>query len=171
MLLAYEAIEGRSLDSIDADELTDDVLLGIWEQVAILREHGIAHRDLRLANVFLDDQSTPWIIDFGFSELAASEILLHNDIAELVTSSALLVGPERAVRCATAVLGNETLTAAAGRIQPQAFGGATRTEIKERGDHLDRTVRDEIARTTGQAAAPLERIQRIDPAVRIRNRG
>lgn len=171
MLLAYEAIEGRSLDSIDADELTDDVLLGIWEQVAILREHGIAHRDLRLANVFLDDQGTPWIIDFGFSELAASEILLHNDIAELVTSSALLVGPERAVRCATAVLGNETLTAAAGRIQPQAFGGATRTEIKERGDHLDRTVRDEIARTTGQAAAPLERIQRIDPAVRIRNRG
>ena len=171
MLLAYEAIEGRSLDSIEADELTDEVLLGIWEQVTILREHGIAHRDLRLANVFLDDQGTPWIIDFGFSELAASEILLHNDIAELVTSSALLVGPERAVRCAAAVLGDDTLTAAAGRIQPQAFGGATRTEIKERGDHLDRTVRDEIARTTGQAAAPLERIQRIDPAVRIRNRG
>jgi len=171
MLLAYKAIEGRSLDSIEADELTDEVLIGIWEQVGILREHGIAHRDLRLANVFLDDQGTPWIIDFGFSELAASEILLHNDIAELVTSSALLVGPERSVRCAATVLGGDTLAAAAGRIQPQAFGGATRTEIKERGDHLDRTVRDEIARTTGHAAAPLERIQRLDPAVRIRNRG
>ena len=52
-VLAYEAIDGRSLDGVDPDEITDEVLAGIWEQMAILRAHGIAHRDLRLANVFL----------------------------------------------------------------------------------------------------------------------
>ena len=171
MLLAYEAIEGRSLDSIEADELTDEILTEIWEQVAILRHYGIAHRDLRLANVFMDEEKTAWIIDFGFSELAASELLLNNDIAELITSSALLVGPERAVRNAAEVLGSDAVTDAAPRVQPQALSGATKTEMKDRGDHLDRSIRDEIARTTGQVAAPLDHIQRLDPTRRIRNRG
>ena len=36
-------------------EVTDDVLAGVWEQLALLRSHRIAHRDLRLANVFLAD--------------------------------------------------------------------------------------------------------------------
>jgi tRNA A-37 threonylcarbamoyl transferase component Bud32 len=170
MLLAYEAIEGRSLDSIEADELTDEILVEIWEQVMILRDRGIAHRDLRLANVFLDAENIPWIIDFGFSELAASELLLNNDIAELITSSALLVGPERAVRCAIDVLGTDAVADAAPRLQPQALSGATKTELKERGGHIDGRVRDEIVRTTGRAAEPLDRIQRLDPARRIRNR-
>jgi undecaprenyl-diphosphatase len=171
MLLAYEAIEGRSLDSIEPDELTDEILTEIWEQVAILRDHGIAHRDLRLANVFLDKEEVAWIIDFGFSELAASELLLNNDIAELIASSALLVGPERAVRCATGVLGADAVAGAAPRVQPQALSGATRTELTERGDHIDRQIRDEIVRTTGRAAEPLDQIKRLDPGHRIRSRG
>ena len=170
MLLAYEAIDGRSLDSIGADELTDAILDEIWGQVAILRSHGIAHRDLRLANVFLDGEGTPWIIDFGFSELAASDLLLRNDIAELITSSALLVGPERAVRGAVGLLGSDAVADAASRVQPQALSGATQTELKERGDNLDRSIRDEIASATGQAAIPLDHIRRLDPGHRIRNR-
>jgi undecaprenyl-diphosphatase len=170
MLLAYEAIEGRSLDSIEADELTDEVLTEIWEQVGILRDHGIAHRDLRLANVFLDEENVPWIIDFGFSELAASDLLLKSDVAELITSSALLVGPDRAVRWAVEVLGADAVSDSAPRVQPQALSGATRTELKERGDHIDRRVRDEIVSTTGRAGTPLDRIHRLDPGRRIRNR-
>ncbi len=171
MLLAYEAIDGRSLDSISADELTDEILTEIWNQVAILRDHGIAHRDLRLANVFLDETEVAWIIDFGFSELAASQLLLNNDVAELIASSALLVGPERAVRCATGVLGPDAVAAATPRVQPEALSGATKTALKERDDHLDRRIRDEIVRTTGRTTAPLDRIKRLDPARRIRNRG
>jgi undecaprenyl-diphosphatase len=170
MLLAYEAIEGRSLDSVGADELTDEILTEIWKQVEILRDHGIAHRDLRLANVFLDDRGVAWLIDFGFSELAASQLLLKNDVAELITSSALLVGPERAVRCAVEVLGVGAVSDAAPRVQPQALSGATKMGLKERGDHIDRRIRDEIEGTTGRATAPLDRIKRLDPGHRIRNR-
>ena len=62
-----------------------------------MRRHRIAHRDLRLANVFLADDGVVWMIDFGFSELAASDLLLTNDVAELLASSTLQVGPVRAV--------------------------------------------------------------------------
>ena len=102
LVLAYDAVAGRSLDQLDPDDVTDEVLDAIWEAIADLRRHGIAHRDLRLANVFLGDDGAVWIIDFGFSEMAASELLLANDVAELLCSSSVYVGADRAVAPALA---------------------------------------------------------------------
>ena len=161
MLLAQDAIEGRSLDSVDSEVLTDGILTETWQQVAILRRAGIAHRDLRLANVFLDNDNTPWLIDFGFSELAASDLLLQNDVAEFVTSSALLVGPERSVRCAIDVLGPDSVSAATRRMQRPALSGATKNALQERDDNLLEQIRAEIANSTGRASAPLDRITRL----------
>ena len=73
------------------------MLAAIWRLVGQLRRHRIAHRDLRLANIFLDDDGQVWLIDFGFGEVAASDLLLATDVAELLASSSLSVGPERAV--------------------------------------------------------------------------
>jgi glycosyltransferase 2 family protein len=136
-VLAYEGIQGRSLDGVDAEDITDDVLAGIWEQMGVLRAHGIAHRDLRLANVFLADDGAVWFIDFGFSELAASELLLATDLAELVTSLSLKVGDQRAVAQAEAAVGAEALAAAKPRFAPGFLSGATRTALKERAGHLE----------------------------------
>ena len=35
--------------------MTDEVMAGVWSQLSLMRTHRIAHRDLRLANVFLAD--------------------------------------------------------------------------------------------------------------------
>ncbi len=131
-VLAYEAVAGRSLDRLAPDEVTDDLLAAVWVEVVRLRAHRIAHRDLRLANVFVADDGLVWMIDFGFSELAASDLLLANDVAELVASSALLVGAERAVACARAAVGPEGLAGASVRLRPWALSGATRTALGER---------------------------------------
>ena len=143
-VLAYQAIAGRSLDGVAPDRLSDDVLTGVWQEVARLRAHRIAHRDLRLANVFLDDDDEVWIIDFGFSELAASDLLLANDLAELLASLSLAVGPERAVAAGLAVLAPAELATAADRLAPFALSGATRTGMKERSGLLD-DLRSEVA--------------------------
>lgn len=159
MLLAQRAIAGRSLDSVGLEGLT-----GVWEQIAILRKSGIAHRDLRLANVFLDDMDRPWIIDFGFSELAASKLLLDNDVAQMITASALLVGPKRSVACAVSVLGPDAVASATRRVQGPALSGATKTALSERDDDLAAQIRTEIAQTTGRSTPPLDRITRLRPA-------
>ena len=165
MLLAQRAIDGRSLDSVKPEELTEDVLTGVWQQIAILRNSGIAHRDLRLANVFLDDTNQPWIIDFGFSELAASKLLLDNDVAELITSSAILVGPTRSVACAVSVLGPDAVASATRRVQGLALSGATKTALSERNDDLAAEIRGQISRTTGQTTPPLDRVRRLRPSL------
>jgi undecaprenyl-diphosphatase len=148
-VLAYEAVAGRSLDGVEPEELTDGVLSGLWDQMRILREHGIAHRDLRLANVFLADDGRIWLIDFGFSELAASPVLLATDLAELVTALSLTVGPERAVQSAVTAVGAEPLRAARDRFSPGYLSGATRTALKERPGLLeDLQRRVDAAQTT-----------------------
>jgi undecaprenyl-diphosphatase len=137
MVLAYEAVDGKSIDGLEPGALTDDVLSAIWQQIAQLHKHRIAHRDLRLANIFLASDGQVWMIDFGFSELAASDLLLANDVAELVASSSVVVGPERATAHAAAVVDPETLEFAIKRLQPWALSGATRSALKEKPGLLD----------------------------------
>src|SRR5205085_11521972 len=72
-LLAYDRIDGRSLDSVDATEINDRVLRRIWEQVRVLRLRRIAPRDLRLANVFLGEDEQVWIIGRGVSEVGGED--------------------------------------------------------------------------------------------------
>jgi len=132
--LAYEAVAGASLDGVDPTRVTDALLGAAWSQVAVLRRHRIAHRDLRLANLFLEDDGTVWLIDFGFSELAVDDPLLDGDVAELLASSSTVVGAERAVAAAVAVLGAEAVADSAHRLAPAYLSGATRTALaRDRG--------------------------------------
>ena len=130
-VLAYEAVKGRSLDRVEAGEVTDEILAAIWDQVGELRRRRIAHRDLRLANMFLAADGAVWLIDFGFSELAASDLLLATDVAELISSLSLKVGPERAVAQGQAALTPEEIAPAVDRLRLWALSGATRTGLKE----------------------------------------
>ena len=150
-VLAYEAIDGESLDGVDVADLDDDLLRAVWTQVADLHRHRIAHRDLRLANVFRGADGTIWLIDFGFSEAAASDLLLHTDRAELVASTAPRVGPARAVAAAAAVVGPDGLSGVDDRLRAWALSGATRTAIKADRALLP-ALRNELARVTGSAA-------------------
>ncbi len=144
-VLAYDGVDGRSLDRVPPDQITDDVLASIWDQLGALRTHRIAHRDLRLANLFLGADGTVWIIDFGFSEMAASDLLLANDVAEFIASSSIVVGAERATTPALETVDRATLARAAERLRPWALSGATRTALSERPG-----LPDELRRRVGR---------------------
>ena len=162
MVLAYEALDARSLADVADDELTDELLAALWQQVDRLHRRRVAHRDLRLANVMLARDGSPWIIDFGFSELAASDELLASDVAELIMSTALKVGPERAVRAAVGGVGCESVARAAPRLQPLALSGATRAAVHRR-KGFDSQVREEVASACGIDPVELERLERVSP--------
>ena len=140
-VIAYDGVDGRSLDRVPPEQITDDVLGAIWEQLGVLRAHRIAHRDLRLANLFLGADGEVLIIDFGFSEIAASGLLLANDVAEFVASSSIVVGADRATAPALASVDRAILVRAADRLRPWALSGATRTAMSERSGLLDELAR------------------------------
>ena len=131
MLLAYEMIDGSSIDGVEPEVFTDELMREVWNQVGILRAHRIAHRDLRRANVFVQDDGVPWIIDFGFSELAVADEILDADVAQMIASFAVVVGAERAVRAAVDAIGPDAVGQALPRLQMAALSGATQTALKE----------------------------------------
>lgn len=160
MSLVYELVKGRSIDGVPADEQTDDFLRETWAQVHLLREGRIAHRDLRSANVFMTEDGDPMIIDFGFGEVSAGDALLDQDVAQLVISTAIDVGPQRAVAAAVDVLGPDAVAAAAPRLQAPALSGATQTALKAKKDLLHQT-RQEVKAQTGIDEIELANLQRI----------
>ena len=133
----------------------------MWGQVRILRDARIAHRDLRSANVFMTAEGEPMMIDFGFGEVSASDDLLDQDVAQLILSTAIDVGAQRAVAAAVEVLGPEAVAASAPRMQAPALSGATQTALRAHKGLLDET-REEVKTQTGIDTIELAKLERAN---------
>ena len=159
MFAVYSTVEGQTLDGT---EPSDALLRAVWSQVQILRRARIAHRDLRAANVMSapdgDDADQAWLIDFGFAEIAASQDLLDRDLAELLVSTAALVGVDRAVDNGIAVMGADELAAAIPWVQPLAVSSASSAALSR--DDFDR-VREQVRAAAGISAPELPQLQRV----------
>jgi len=160
MLLAYQRLDGRSLDDVDPEEITDGMLADVWRLVVTLHDAAIAHRDLRLANVFVADDGVPWIIGFGSGELAASESLLARDYAQLLASTTVAVGADRAVTAAVGVIGKVGVAEALPWIQPLALSSATRSQLgRDKGYAKLRSA----AAAAADVEVTHERVERVKP--------
>ncbi|MFF2078127.1 lysylphosphatidylglycerol synthase domain-containing protein [Kitasatospora sp. NPDC058162] len=129
-LIAYEHLAGRTLDRLDDTEITDELLADAWRQLALLQRREIAHRALVPSSLLVDDTGAVHLVDFADGDIAASELVLRCDIAQLLTTLALRAGAARAVRTATTVLGRDTLGAALPLLQPIALARSTRQSLK-----------------------------------------
>jgi uncharacterized membrane protein YbhN (UPF0104 family) len=163
VLLAYRRLRAEPVDAVRTDRITDAVLRDLWTQVGLLATRRIAHRDLRLANVLLDEDGRTSLVDFGFGRLNAADHALADDVAGLLAATALVVGPDRAVAAAGATVGLPALATALPRLQPQVLSGSTRTELRRR-PHLLADLRRSAERESGVEEVPLQRLERIPPA-------
>ena len=162
MLLAYDLVDGATLDRLPDAALTEPVLHGIWDQVAVLRRHGVAHRDLRRANLLLDRSGSPWLIDWGFSEAAAAPALLDADVAQLLVALSLQAGVDPAVDAAVARIGPEAVAACLPRLQPNSLSGATRDALRQDRDLAGR-IRAAVSARCGVPEPPMADLERIRP--------
>ncbi len=161
MLVAFEEIEGRTLDEFDENQISDQMLRLTWAQVDALRSARIAHRHLSPANVLLSPDGQPWLIDFGFAELSASDGDLNGDVAQLMATLALVAGVDRTVATAVSELGPEVVAAAAPRLQPTALSSTTRNAFKKRKGLLEE-LQSAVKEATGLEAFALEKLERVN---------
>ncbi|MCX7619475.1 MAG: flippase-like domain-containing protein [Acidimicrobiales bacterium] len=161
MVLAFEHLGGEHLQG-KGKAIDDDTLCRLWEVVVQLQRAGIAHRDLRLAHVIRDDDGRPKLVDFGYGEIAATDLQLRTDVAELLCSSAIEVGAPRAVHAAVSVLGRDTLGASLSVLQPLALRTETRKALGEREGLLDE-LRSEVQHATGIDEVSYEELARFKP--------
>ncbi|GAA2650228.1 lysylphosphatidylglycerol synthase transmembrane domain-containing protein [Streptomyces vastus] len=131
VMLVYEHTGGHTLDSLPDEEITDELLRDTWHQVQALQSRRIAHRRLAGDAILVDRSGTVILTDLRGGEIAAGELLLRMDIAQLVTTLALRVGAERAVASAVEVLGPDTVADCLPMLQPIALTRATRATLRK----------------------------------------
>ncbi|MFI0939531.1 lysylphosphatidylglycerol synthase domain-containing protein [Streptomyces sp. NPDC021020] len=131
VMLVYEHIGGRRLDALADEEITDTLLREAWTQVRALQSRRIAHRRLVGESLLVDRSGRVFLTDLRGGEIAAGDIVLRMDVAQLLTTMALRVGPERAVASAVAVLGPDAVASALPLLQPIALSRATRAQLKQ----------------------------------------
>ena len=161
-LLVMDRVDGSALDQIPVQRLSDTMLRKLWEQADRLHRARIAHRSLRAANIVADGTGQPWVVDFSFSELGATPRQMALDTAELLASLAAIIGADRAVATAAAVIGPDGMAAAVPLLQPLALSAGTRRAVGRQDGLLTRT-RAAAAATSGREDQELARIQRVRP--------
>ena len=161
-LLVMDRVDGSPLGQLPAQRISDDLLQRVWTEVDGLHGAGIAHRSLRAANVMVDGGTRPWLTDFSFSELAATQRQKDLDLAEMLVSLAVLVGSDRAVSSVAAVIGGQRLAPAVPLLQPLALSAATRRAVAHDQGLLAAT-RSAAAEASGLNTQPLARLQRVRP--------
>lgn len=159
--MSQEMIAGSSLDGVEQERLTDEVIISIWQEVKKLHDAKIIHRDLRAANVFLDDKNTPWLIDFGFAEASVESESYYRDTVELLASLSLLIGNQRTIRAALKVMGKKQLRKSLPYLSYASLSGATTTAYKQRKGALKK-LQQEAAVATGEKSIKLIKIRRIN---------
>jgi uncharacterized protein (TIRG00374 family) len=150
VMLVYEHTGGRTLDSLADEEITDDLLRLTWHQVQALQSRRIAHRRLAGDAILVDRSGTVILTDLRGGEIAAGELLLRMDVAQLVTTIGLRVGAERAVASAVDVLGPDAVADCLPMLQPIALTRSTRATLRRLSRERAQRERDAILEASRQ---------------------
>ncbi|MEV0373899.1 lysylphosphatidylglycerol synthase transmembrane domain-containing protein [Streptomyces sp. NPDC050636] len=131
VMLVYEHIGGRSLDSLADEEITDALMHSAWRQVEALQSRRIAHRRLVGDALLVDRSGNIVLTELRGGEIAAGDLVLRMDIAQLLTTCGLRVGAERAVAAAVEVLGPDAVADSLPLLQPIALSRTTRATLRQ----------------------------------------
>jgi len=158
--LVVVALSGRALHEIDEDEVTDEMLSGAWLGLQRLHSANIAHGRLDAGALSVRDDGEVSFGDFASASATPSPGQLEVDRAELLATTALRVGPNRAVAAARAFLGTEGLANILPLLQPAVLTPEDRTDLDQRGWRME-DLRDEVASATGSTIPKLTPLRRV----------
>ncbi|MFE6841264.1 lysylphosphatidylglycerol synthase domain-containing protein [Streptomyces sp. NPDC057686] len=159
VMLVYEHLDGRPLDALADEEITDDLTRSTWKQVRALQSRRIAHRRLTGDALVVDRSGNVVLTDLRGGEIAAGDLVLRMDIAQLLTTLGLRIGAERSVASAVSVLGPDAVADCLPLLQPIALSRSTRATLRrlarERADRQREAVLESsrAAKAAREAAA------------------
>jgi uncharacterized protein (TIRG00374 family) len=161
-MLAYEQISGRTLDKLAPEELTDGLLADLWNLIADMHGNQLAHRRLSPNAFLVDDGGRVWLTDLRLGEVAAGSFQQRLDVAETLTVLGVVFGPERAVKAATARLGEDEVAASLPMLQPVVLTRNTRTALKRSKETLAK-IREEVQALHPEVEPEPVKLERLKP--------
>lgn len=161
-LLAYRWLPGVRLSEMAPEDVTDEDLAASFRTLTILQRGRIAHRGLSAENLLREPDGTMAVLSLSGGIVAASDVASRIDIAELLATTAMIAGPERAVRAGEQVLGTAELTRALPVLQKVALSRATRRALREHKGLLTQ-LRDALVERRPDGAVEQIQLERVRP--------
>jgi glycosyltransferase 2 family protein len=158
-VLGYDHHDGTTLAK-RSPGCSDAELRRIWDAVSELHAKRVTHRGLTADRILLTDDGQVMLLDPGDGDVAATDLQIRLDIAQLVAELALFVGPDRAADLALEKAGAGDLVAVVPLLQPVALARSTRHELRHRRDVLPALRKLLLAAVPGGEVAPV-RLERI----------
>jgi uncharacterized protein (TIRG00374 family) len=158
-VLAYRPTEGSTLATLasraeaEPGALSDSDLAAFWQLLILLQRAQIAHRGLSLDNLLLDERGGAGLSATGTGDIAAADLSLRIDVAQLLTTLALVVGPDRAVASGVSSLGSQAMVKALPLVQSVAMGSSTRSGLRTHKGLL-RRIRELVLELAPEAQPP-----------------
>jgi uncharacterized membrane protein YbhN (UPF0104 family)/tRNA A-37 threonylcarbamoyl transferase component Bud32 len=149
------------LESLAADQVSDETLEDLMEQVSRLHAAGISHGRLNASNVLVVDEG-PMLVDLSAATLGAPRSSLDMDVAELLVACTVLVGPERALGLAVQAGWGDTVGRVLPYLQPAALTPHLR-DLARSHDVALKDLRADAAQATGQEVPELVPLRRVRP--------
>ncbi|MEU9080873.1 lysylphosphatidylglycerol synthase domain-containing protein [Streptomyces sp. NPDC048357] len=156
VMLVYEHLGGRTMDSVPDEEITDELIRNAWEQVRALQSRRIAHRRLTGDALVVDRSGNVILTDLRGGEIAAGDLVLRMDIAQMLTTLGLRVGAERAVASAVSVLGPDAVADCLPLLQPIALSRSTRATLRKLARERAERQREAVLESSRAAKAARE---------------
>ena len=141
---------------------TDDQLGRVWDAVLKLHAHRVTHRALTADRILFAEDGAVVLLDPGIGDVAATDLQLRLDLAQLMAQLALLVGPDRTADLALAKVSTDELVAVASLLQPIVLYRSTRAAVRRHRDVLPALRQRLLAAAPGEEAPPV-RLERVRP--------
>jgi uncharacterized protein (TIRG00374 family) len=162
VVLAYEHSDGITLAQRGL-ACTDAELGRVWDAVLRLHAHHVTHRSLTADRMLVTADGQTMLLDPGDGDVAASDLQVRLDLAQLIVELGLLVGPERSAQLAIERVGADELVTVLPLLQPVALARPTRHELRRRRDVLPAIRQVLLEAVPGDEVTPV-------PLARIRPR-
>jgi uncharacterized membrane protein YbhN (UPF0104 family) len=158
-VLAYDHHDGITLAAKNPG-CSDAELRDIWDAMRQLHAQRVTHRQLTADRILLTSDGQIMLLDPGDGDVAASDLQLRLDTAQLIAELALTVGTERAADLALEKAGAGELVAVVPLLQPVALARSTRATLRRRRDVLPALRKRLLAAVPGGEVTPV-RLERI----------
>jgi glycosyltransferase 2 family protein len=159
--MAFDHCDGTTLARRNPG-CTDAELGLVWDAVTRLHAHHVTHRGLTAERIMFGSDGRVILLDPGDGDVAASDLQMHLDLAQLIAELALFAGPDRSAGLAVKRLGGSELVAVLPLLQPVALARSTRHALRQRRDVLPAVRTKLLAAVPGGEVTPVQ-LDRIRP--------
>ena len=149
----------RPLADLSEADVDDGLLDSSWRTLALLGRANIAHLQIDPFTVAVVGHELG-LVDFAAATVAPNPDQLQVDRAQLLATTATVVGPARAVRAAVASLGTEGLASLLPYLQPAAFSRSLRRALKTAAVDIDE-LRKQAAEAAEVEPPELFKLRRV----------